>query len=109
MVRIAIPLLSKKNFPNNGKETTFTIAGSGCEALGDSEKKEKFLDISYNEADYRFILNWTNEQALGANGVSDTDDIHGGTITLWIDPKVEYKSKTEGGIRIKAVTFPKEE
>jgi hypothetical protein len=68
----------------------------------DGQPEEKKWVLYFREYEKGMVLNATNIQLLeNATGVSDTDDLGGKEIILYVDPNVSFGGKVVGGLRLR--------
>jgi len=106
LVKIAIPLLSTKNFPSKEGKAIFIVVDSGqtTEPQAEVAVLKTFLDLLHEKEDklYRLFLNWTNEKFLGSEGIGDTEELHSNQIEITVEDTT-FKNEPTKGLRITAV------
>lgn len=83
------------------EDTVVTVSNSGHEEVG-QERKRKFV-IYFKEIKKGLICNKVNlDRMLSAHEVTDTDELDGKPVALYVDHEVTFQGKTIGGIRVRA-------
>jgi len=92
--------LKKEDF-EKGEEMVLTIEGGKMEEVG--QEKDNRPCLSFKETDQKLVLNKTNISLIfAAHGVTNTEELKGKRITLYVDKSVSFGGKVVGGIRVKA-------
>lgn len=105
MVKLALPILSTKNFPfAKAGKGNFQVIDSGKTQFPNDPTPTTFLDVIPEGQDtrFRFALNWSNEKNLAGLGVEDTEEIHGRTVEISVEATT-YKNQPTKGLRITAL------
>ena len=83
-------------------DTVFTITRGGFEEVGQIHG-HRCPVIYFKEVQEGFVLNKTNlGHMLKAHGATDTEELKGKTIALYVDHEVSFKGETVGGICVRA-------
>ena len=85
-----------------GEEKVLTISGGQMETVGNGEDADNRPVLSFSDSDSKLVLNKTNIQLIFlAHGATNTDELKGKKITLYVDQTVAYAGKIVGGIRVR--------
>lgn len=90
---------------NREMDTVLTIKKVEQEEFTDKETNEvqKVWFMTFEEIDQKLRLNKTNRELLAkALGTSDTDEVVGKKVALWVKDDVEFAGKIVDGIRLRA-------
>ena len=88
-------------------DTIVTVTGGSYEEVG--QDKERLPCIWLKEFDKGLIVNKTNMgRMFNAHKVTDTDELKGKQLALYVDHEVSFQGKTVSAIRVRA-TAPDDE
>ena len=83
------------------KDTVVTICSGDYEEVGSD--RDRCPVIYFEEHEKGLVVNKTNMgRMFAAHSVTDTDELKGKRISLYVDHEVSFGGKTTGGIRVRA-------
>ncbi len=101
-MELSIPgeYLKKEDF-EKGEEKVLTVTGCKMEEIG--PEKDDRPCLSFKETDQKLVLNKTNIALIyAAHETTESEDLKGKKITLYVDKSVSFQGKIVGGIRVRA-------
>ena len=91
----------KKEDLDQKNDTILTITGGDMEEIG--QEKEVRPVLTFAETEQKLVLNKTNiSRIYSAHALTDTDELKGKQIALYVDHEIDFGGKVVGGIRVRA-------
>ncbi len=91
----------KKEDLDQKNDTILTITGGQMEEIG--QEKDNRPVLTFAETDQKLVLNKTNiSRIYAAHSLTDTEELKGKKVALYVDHEIDFGGKVVGGIRIRA-------
>ena len=88
-------------------ETLVTVKGlKKVNVARDDEEPDYRWTVQFHEFEKPMVLNTTNLKRMAKALGDDTDDWIGNSVTVYVDPDIEFGGNIVGGLRIKAARNP---